>query len=283
MEAIEEIILRHSERGMLKLKDYLQADYCRCAAEEIMSWKRGVVFMTTGFYVAGFPETDGPAGTAVLAGALKGLGFQPVIITDAAYAKLFTIRNLTVVSAEVGDSEAYFRRLIAEYQPSGMISIERCGINLREEYENMRGISIREHNAPVDLLFCMAEEFGIRTVGVGDGGNEIGMGCLASVIQRELSLVPCRVPVDQLVIASVSNWGAYGITAYLSILSRMHLLPEYPEIASYLVQTVDIGSVDGVTHERVPHVDGFTEEVEQEIVEALQDEVNLCLVERYVV
>ena len=73
MEAIEEIILRHSERGMLKLKDYLQADYCRCAAEEIMSWKRGVVFMTTGFYVAGFPETDGPAGTAVLAGALKGL------------------------------------------------------------------------------------------------------------------------------------------------------------------------------------------------------------------
>ena len=283
MEAIEAIILRHSERGMLKLKDYLQDDYCRRAAEEIMSWRRGVVFMTTGFYVAGFPETDGPAGTAVLASALKSLGFQPIIITDALYAKLFTIRNLTVVSAEVGEREMSFRKLIAEYQPSGMISIERCGINLRNDYENMRGISIREHNAPIDLLFWLADEFGIRTIGVGDGGNEIGMGSLAGIIQRELSLVPCKVSVDRLVIASVSNWGAYGITAYLSILSRMHLLPEYREIADYLVQTVDIGSVDGVTHERVPHVDGFPEEVEQEIVDALQDEVNLCLVERYVV
>jgi hypothetical protein len=283
MEAIEAIILRHSERGMLKLKDYLQDDYCRRAAEEIMSWRRGVVFMTTGFYVAGFPETDGPAGTAVLASALKSLGFQPIIITDAPYAKLFTIRNLTVVSAEVGEREMSFRKLIAEYQPSGMISIERCGINLRNDYENMRGISIREHNAPIDLLFWLADEFGIRTIGVGDGGNEIGMGSLAGIIQRELSLVPCKVSVDRLVIASVSNWGAYGITAYLSILSRMHLLPEYREIADYLVQTVDIGSVDGVTHERVPHVDGFPEEVEQEIVDALQDEVNLCLVERYVV
>lgn len=283
MEAIEAIILRHSERGMLKLKDYLQDDYCRRAAEEIMSWRRGVVFMTTGFYVAGFPETDGPAGTAVLASALKSLGFQPIIITDAPYAKLFTIRNLTVVSAEVGEREMSFRKLIAEYQPSGMISIERCGINLRNDYENMRGISIREHNAPIDLLFWLADEFGIRTIGVGDGGNEIGMGSLAGIIQRELSLIPCKVSVDRLVIASVSNWGAYGITAYLSILSRMHLLPEYREIADYLVQTVDIGSVDGVTHERVPHVDGFPEEVEQEIVDALQDEVNLCLVERYVV
>ena len=283
MEAIEAIILRHSERGMLKLKDYLQDDYCRRAAEEIMSWRRGVVFMTTGFYVAGFPETDGPAGTAVLASALKSLGFQPIIITDAPYAKLFTIRNLTVVSAEVGEREMFFRKLIAEYQPSGMISIERCGINLRKDYENMRGISIREHNAPIDLLFWLADEFGIRTIGVGDGGNEIGMGSLAGIIQRELSLIPCKVSVDRLVIASVSNWGAYGITAYLSILSRMHLLPEYREIADYLVQTVDIGSVDGVTHERVPHVDGFSEEVEQEIVDALQDEVNLCLVERYVV
>ena len=239
--------------------------------------------MTTGFYVAGFPETDGPAGTAVLASALKSLGFQPIIITDAPYAKLFTIRNLTVVSAEVGEREMSFRKLIAEYQPSGMISIERCGINLRNDYENMRGISIREHNAPIDLLFWLADEFGIRTIGVGDGGNEIGMGSLAGIIQRELSLIPCKVSVDRLVIASVSNWGAYGITAYLSILSRMHLLPEYREIADYLVQTVDIGSVDGVTHERVPHVDGFPEEVEQEIVDALQDEVNLCLVERYVV
>ena len=59
-EGIEDIILRHSQRGMQKLRPHLPKDYCRQAAEEIASWERGVVFLTTGFYVAGYPETDGP-------------------------------------------------------------------------------------------------------------------------------------------------------------------------------------------------------------------------------
>ena len=80
MERIEDIILRHSQRGMTKLRPYMDADYCRLAAEEIYSWKRGVVFLTTGFYVAGYPETDGPTGTAVLASVLRDMGFRPVIL-----------------------------------------------------------------------------------------------------------------------------------------------------------------------------------------------------------
>ena len=76
MERIEDIILRHSQRGMTKLRPYMDADYCRLAAEEIYSWKRGVVFLTTGFYVAGYPETDGPTGTAVLASVLRDMGFR---------------------------------------------------------------------------------------------------------------------------------------------------------------------------------------------------------------
>ena len=66
MEKVEDIILRHSQRGMLKLKEYMSESYCREAAEMILGWEKGVIFLTTGFYVAGFPETDGPAGTFVL-------------------------------------------------------------------------------------------------------------------------------------------------------------------------------------------------------------------------
>ena len=40
MERIEDIILRHSQRGMTKLRPYMDANYCRLAAEEIYSWKR---------------------------------------------------------------------------------------------------------------------------------------------------------------------------------------------------------------------------------------------------
>ena len=273
MESIENIILRHSKRGMLKLKEHMDESYCELAAREIMSWEPGVIFLTTGFYVAGYPETDGPAGTVVLAKALKKLGWEPVIVTDSAYAVLFTIRNIAVVPVDVDFTRDDFRNIITRYRPVGMISVERCGINVRDDYENMRGESIREHNSPIDLLFELAPEYSVRTVAVGDGGNEIGMGCMADVIQKELSLVPCRVTVDRLVIASVSNWGAYGITAYLSILSGLPLLMSFSDIYSYISQTVEIGSVDGVTHERVPHVDGFGEDIEKEIVDALHAEV----------
>ena len=269
MEHVEDIILRHSQRGMTKLRPHMKADYCRQAAEEIYSWKRGVVLLTTGFYVAGYPETDGPTGTAMLASVLRDMGFRPVIVTEPENAELFTIRDFEVATAEVGVDADFFRQMIFEYHPVGMISIERCGLNAQNDYANMRGISISEHNAPTDILFQIAHEYDIRTVGVGDGGNEIGMGNVADIIEKELSLVPCIVKVDYLVIASVSNWGAYGLAAYLSIMEGKHLMPAYAWAADYMKETVEIGSVDGITHERVTHVDGFEESVEQEIIDAL--------------
>lgn len=280
MERIEDIILRHSQRGMQKLRPHLPQDYCRQAAMAIASWKRGAVFLTTGFYVAGYPETDGPTGTAVLASVLRDMGFRPVIVTEPENAELFTIRGFEVAAAEVGADADFFRKMIFKYHPAGMISVERCGLNAENDYANMRGVSIREHNAPTDILFRIAHEYDIRTVGVGDGGNEIGMGNFADVIAKELSLVPCVVKVDYPVIASVSNWGAYGLAAYLSILSGRHLMPSYAWAAEYMRETVAIGSVDGITHERVTHVDGFDESVEREILDALADMIDAEMAER---
>ncbi|MBO4852356.1 MAG: DUF4392 domain-containing protein [Schwartzia sp.] len=277
MDHIEDIIMRYSQRGMTKLRPHMEKNYCCLAAEEIRSWKRGVVFLTTGFYVAGFPETDGPTGTAVLASVLRDMGFRPVIVTEPENAELFAIRGFEVAAAEVGVDVDFFREMISKYHPVGMISVERCGLNAENDYANMRGISIREHNAPTDMLFQLAPEYDIRTVGVGDGGNEIGMGNVANVIEQELSLVPCVVNVDHLVIASVSNWGAYGLAAYLSILEGKHLMPSYAWAADYMRETVQIGSVDGITHERVTHVDGFDESVEQEIMDALAQEIDAAL------
>ena len=274
---IEDIILRHSKRGMQKLRPHLAKDYCRRAAAEIYSWKRGVVFLTTGFYVAGYPETDGPTGTAVLAFALRDLGFEPIIVTEPENEELFTIRGFRVVTANVGEKADFFREMISKHRPVGMISVERCGINAENDYANMRGVSIGAHNAPIDTLFVIAPEYGIKTVGVGDGGNEIGMGNLADVIKNELSLVPCVVRADHLVIASVSNWGAYGLAAYLSVMAGRPLMPSYRWAEDYLEDTVKIGSVDGITHERVPHVDGFDENVEREIIEALREEIEANL------
>lgn len=278
MGTTEDIILRHSGRGMNLLKAYLPEDYCTRAAKEILSWEKGVVFLTTGFFVAGFAETDGPAGTIVLSKALQGLGYRPVILTDAYCKDFFEPEGLETVYLDLSMGREELLSLVPKYSPVGMISIERCGINTRDDYENMRGISIREHTAPIDELF-EAENTKIPTIGVGDGGNEIGMGNLKDVIAEKLSLVPCRVKTDFLVIASVSNWGAYGIAAELEKLTgeKVYSLIDgkspADKVEESIARMVKTGSVDGVTHERVAHVDGFEAKVEREILDELQDSI----------
>lgn len=56
----EDVVLRYSKRGMNILKKYLKDGYCRTAAEKLLHAERGTVLLTTGFYVAGYAETDGP-------------------------------------------------------------------------------------------------------------------------------------------------------------------------------------------------------------------------------
>lgn len=267
--SIEDVILRHSDRGMNILRKYLDSDYCVKAAEKILSWEKGCVFLMTGFYVAGFAETDGPVGTCTIAKALEKLGYSPVVITDKFCTNFFEIENINVEYIDNSFSQNEMEELIEKYSPKGMISIERCGKNKFGEYANMRGISISEFTAPLDNIFEKYEGV-IPTIGVGDGGNEIGMGCLKDVITQRLSLEPCIVKADYLVIATVSNWGAYGIICALGIKTGKELLPTFNWIRKYIQNTVDIGSVDGVTHERVVSVDGKGMDIEEEIIEELR-------------
>lgn len=271
---IEDIILRHSRRGMDILRHHMPDTFCEEAVRALLSLPRGVIFLTTGFYVAGYAETDGPLGTEVLAGALKRLGFHPIIITDALCEGYFELVNLDVEYIPYDADRSFFHRLLLQEVPVGLISIERCGLNSQNDYANMRGVSIREQTAAIDLLFELARQLHIPTWGVGDGGNEIGMGNLKEVISRELSLVPCINQVDHLVIATVSNWGAFGMTAYLEKLTGKHLLPSYEDMRTYLEQTVAIGSIDGVNKVHTCTVDGFPPEIEKEIVNALHDSLS---------
>lgn len=267
--SIEDIVLRYSGRGMNILQQYLDTHYCRRAAEKILALKRGNILLTTGFYVAGHAETDGPPGTMALALALKKLGFLPTIVTDRICEGLFEPEGIPVEYVAVDADTQTYQNLLDCYKPVCLISIERCGHNLDNDYANMRGISIASETAHIDTMFELASRSNILTIGVGDGGNEIGMGNLKDVISRKLSLTPCTVTVDDLIIATTSNWGAYALVAYLAILNHSHGLMSYQMIADYIERIVTKGCVDGVTKEPVPSVDGFAPEIEKEIVTAL--------------
>ncbi len=119
----------------------------------------------------------------------------------------------------------------------------------------MRLRDISEFTAKIDYLFDGSR----RTVGIGDGGNEIGMGNLAEVIQqiKILTPEPSVARVDKLIIASVSNWGAYGLVAALSLLVNENLLPETQWEKDFIRELVRRGAVDGTDGENKPTVDGF--------------------------
>ena len=63
-------MLRHDRRGISQLKPYLPANNYLETARFILE-RPGRVLLTTGFYVNGIAETDGPPGAAVLARACR--------------------------------------------------------------------------------------------------------------------------------------------------------------------------------------------------------------------
>ena len=167
------------------------------------------------------------------------------------------------------DSDNAMGRLLDSLSPVGIVSIERCGRNLHSRYCNMRGVDISRRTSPTDELVVQAARRNIPTIGVGDGGNEIGMGNVAHAIARKLTLEPCVVTVDNLVVATVSNWGGYGIAAAMGRYAQEKLLPEFDQINGFYQFIVERGSVDGTTGRREATVDGFSLETERGVVEAL--------------
>ena len=236
------------------------------------------VLIVTGFTVEpNMPETDGPPGAAVLGRALRRLGARVSYVTDAPNVPL--LEAVLTTLDEPADVMLYpavadgARRLLASEKPTHLVAIERPGRNRAGDYLNMRGDSVAAWNLPVDELFLVRGTQRPVTVGIGDGGNEIGMGAARAKIAR---LDPLRariaslVRVDHLVVAGVSNWGAYGVVAALGHLTGHDLL-HTPEVERRLIAAcVAAGACDGVTRRREPTVDSLGVDTHAGVVDLLR-------------
>ena len=269
-QTIEDITLQHSTRHMDKIQAMFPFEHTKKAAKAFLALEKGVVFIYTGFYVAGFAETDGPIGAYFLATAFKKIGYTPVIITDSfCDGYFFDIKTLFIPLE--GLSTTAYEELLEEYQPVCHFSIERCGQNHEGRYLNSRGVDIKEFTAPVDELFKLGSQKS-PSFGVGDGGNEVGMGSFATILQdKTLFYDYCVVPCDYPMIASVSNWGGYGFIAELERVLKLSLLPTFEQVETYLKFIVSKGSVDGIKRESVMSVDGKEWEIEPQILQALKE------------
>ena len=254
---IEDIILQHSgPRAIHTLRQALPADFCARAADVILSHP-GKVLITTGFWVGGNCETDGPPGAIALADVLSELGSEVLFVSDCYCCDILrACRNYRVVDFPIVGHKAsreFAESLLRQEQVSLLISIERCGMSADRRYYNMRKDDISDYTAKIDYLF----EGNPPSIGIGDGGNEIGMGNLLEAIQeQQLPIAPCVTRVDFPVIATVSNWAAYGIIAYLSLKTQQNYM-RFLRIGEILKQLVALGVVDGVVKQPQLSVDGF--------------------------
>jgi len=250
ISSIENVIA--TDPGDRNVFGLVVADQLRLAAQSLRLGRR--IGMVSGFFIseARAGETDGPPGAKALGLALRRLGIHVDYITDQANARLFRAIGIEPLLEPVD--------YLDSARPTHLLSIERVGRGSDGRYRNMRGFDISETTTPLDDLFIEAARRGISTIGIGDGGNEIGMGkvfadALATI--EHGPLIASIVPTDFCIAAGISNWGAYGLVGALSVLEGRDLLPATHELLEDIERLVNIGgAVDGVTHLRESTVDG---------------------------
>ena len=246
-------------------------------------------------------ETDGPVGVAALARALSyGFNAIPVVITDtsliepisatlrAAGQAIVTLDDAKRATSnkrfcsvavvlgfplEDGEARKEAKRIISEFRPTAVIAVERAGMTPKGTYHNMLGQDYSEGRARIDYLVEEAMSSQIPTIGVGDGGNEIGMGAVAEAVHQYVphgKILCAKLATDVLLPAGVSNWGCYAIQAALAVMTEKPDLLHTAAMERRLVEAAaNAGLVDGNTGKCEPTVDGLPVEVHVGIVELL--------------
>jgi hypothetical protein len=266
-EKIETAILQHDKRGMNKLRLSLEPGYVWRAARIILD-NPGTVIIGTGFPVSGSFESDGPISAIALYRVLQHLGYQPVFACAPPISDILAGRFNTYELPLLGweDSRPVVLQALADLNPDLIVSIERPGVAADGHYYNMHKQNISAYTAKFDLFL---HECQCPSIAFGDGGNEVGMGNVTEALES-MDIIPSVTRCDELVIASVSNWGVYGVIAALSSLTGENLF-KHVEPESTVNFLIANGCVDGVTKRIEASEDGFPIEVSTGILKQLRN------------
>ncbi|XP_020856053.1 D-glutamate cyclase, mitochondrial isoform X1 [Phascolarctos cinereus] len=210
------------------------------------------VLITTGFpthFTHDPPEeTDGPPGAIAMAAILQALEKEVAIVVDERAMSLHrkiiedsvnqgilktTIPLLSYQGQEIGSA---FMFLCKDRDPDSprfdhLVAIERSGRTADGNYYNARKVNIKHLVDPIDDLFLAAQKIpGISSTGIGDGGNELGMGKVKTSVKRHIKngdVIACDVEADFAIIAGVSNWGGYALACALYLLNINNIHERY--------------------------------------------------------
>jgi hypothetical protein len=312
-DLIDRIVsLDMGQRGMAGLYEPARAlcsePLSAAAARPLAALERGdyVIIISGSLTRAGvssaIAENDGPMGVASLARVIThGFNAIPVIMVDETIcdkvAAITRVAGPNVVTREqahvavamprytsiavveggkIDDAEAraHAEALIADLIPKAVVSVERSGLTKDGTYRNARGEDYSEGRARLDHIVLAASKRNIPTIGIGDGGNEIGMGAIPDAVAAHIphgDVLCSEIATDVLFPVGVSNWGCYAVTAALAIMTGNEDLIHTPDLERRLLEaSPQIGLVDGTSGRLEPTADGLPMTTHMSIVELLR-------------
>ncbi|VTT99710.1 Putative uncharacterized protein OS=Moorea producens 3L GN=LYNGBM3L_08880 PE=4 SV=1: DUF4392 [Gemmataceae bacterium] len=245
------------------------------ACRSIATDQHAIIDVVTGFLIPTgdqpAQETDGPLGAVFLARALEPIRYRVWVSIDTVASRGveagLRVGGLTSHLRKGGTKWAVWSRdEVWEESLSGTpvrrIALERVGPGTDHCCRTMRGLNITDLMYKAEKLFMQRK----TSIGIGDGGNEIGMGKIPhETIVKNIpngDLIHCRVPTDHLIVAGVSNWGAYALAAGVYVLRGVKPPADLfdpdreREILEVMVREGPL--VDGVTGQQTATVDGLS-------------------------
>lgn len=253
----------------------------------------GTVLLTTGlaprpWVSAAQIENDGPAGAIVLSRVLgEALGLRVLLVAEEevlpSLQRLFAWAGVPVRSRAfpLGPAAAPARRLLREEAPSALVSIERLGRNARGVFHSLVGRDVSRGVASIDALFETGAEDGIPTLGIGDGGNEIGMGAIPEAVRRAVPFaercacgcgggIAAATSTSVLLTGGTSNWAAYALADLLARRAGREDLFHTADAEERLLRAgAELGLVDGIRGHVTPEVDAMPVSVHRAIADLL--------------
>ncbi len=208
-------------------------------------------------------EMDGPPGTVALASALAAIGHDVQIIVEP--AQLEALKALCLVAGASGvtvsgpdetlgvDVEAAARGFDAA------IAVEKLAANRQGIRHSLLGTPLDSLDERTDRFFAELLRLRRLTIGIGDGGNEIGFGGIAGDVGEILGNGACcrcgcasgivaATETGYLLPSAISNVGAYAVVAALALkLERPELCPAPELVIALLEQGRSAGLLDGGT------------------------------------
>lgn len=258
-------------------------------------------FPSRSFLGPGISETDGPVGAAFLARMVEEvMDAVPIIITEASLAKYSSACSLAagllvtgidqallakrgpVKASAVGildmptddqSAQQVTREFFETLHPKALVAVEMPSRG-RDGFGHTAGGRriVDEYLAKSDYLFDWAPEYDTLRIGLGDGGNEMGMGnlkaatCRVSPVGEEIAAVTLS---DVPVVGASSNWAAYAIGACLEALSFKTKALRSIDLASIIRRCAEEGAIDGSSLRPEPRVDGTPLEMNIAVVDLM--------------